>query len=58
MYFVQLTDLPCVKVKPTKGRWRPEKAALAVGGKASEVRITVSSTSKLLVSVGLLTSGT
>lgn len=51
------TYLPCVKVKPTKGRWSAVKAEFAVGGTASDVLISVSSTSKLDVSVGLLTSG-
>ena len=48
---------PCVKVKPTKGRWSAVKAEFAVGGTASDALISVSSTSKLDVSVGLLTSG-
>lgn len=46
-----------MKVKPTNGKWRAVNAALAVGGAASEDLITVSSTSKFDVSVGLLTSG-
>lgn len=51
------SGLPCVKVKPTKGRCSPLKAALAWGGTASDIRMSVSSTSKLEVSVGLDTSG-
>lgn len=51
------TYLPWVKVKPTNGRWSAVKAEFAVGGTASDVRISLSSTSKLDVSVGLLTSG-
>lgn len=51
------TYLSCVKVKPTKGRWSAVKAEFAVGGTASDVLISVSSTSKFDVSVGLLTSG-
>ena len=44
--------LPWVKVKPTKGRWRPAKAGLWLGGWASDTRMSLSSTSKLDVSVG------
>ena len=49
--------LPCVKVNPMNGKLRPVKAEFAVGGTASEVLTSASSTSKLDVSVGLDTSG-
>ena len=44
--------LPWVKVNPTKGRWSPAKAGLWLGGWASDTRMSLSSTSKLDVSVG------
>lgn len=44
-------------MKPTNGKCRPVKAELAVGGTASDILISLSSTSKLDVSVGLETSG-
>ena len=49
--------LPWVYVKPRKGRWRALNTELAVGGRTSALRRSVSSTSKFDVSVGLLTSG-
>lgn len=49
--------LPCVYVKPRKGRCSALKTELAVGGSTSALLRSVSSTSKLDVSVGLLTSG-
>uniref|UniRef100_A0A6B0V2M6 Uncharacterized protein n=1 Tax=Ixodes ricinus TaxID=34613 RepID=A0A6B0V2M6_IXORI len=49
--------LPRVYVKPTKGRCSPENTALALGGPDSGCLRSASSTSKLEVSVGLLTSG-
>lgn len=49
--------LSCVKENPTKGKWRPVNALFAVGGMASDIRISASSTSKFDVSVGLETSG-
>lgn len=51
------THLPWVNENPTKGKWRAEKAGLAGGGQASWLLVSESSTSKLLVSVGLDTSG-
>lgn len=46
-----------MKVNPIKGKWRAENMGLeGVGGKIS-VLISISSTSKWLVSVGLDTSG-
>lgn len=51
------THLPWVNENPTKGKWRAEKAGLAGGGQASWLLVSESSTSKLLVSVGLETSG-
>lgn len=49
--------LPCVNVKPINGKCNPENAEFAVGGTASDERISASSTSKFDVSVGLDTSG-
>lgn len=48
-----ISYLPCVNVNPTKGKWSPVKAVFACGGTASDNLISVSSTSKLDVSVGL-----
>ena len=42
-------------LKPTKGRWSPEKAGSWRGGCVSHGRRSLSSTSKLDVSVGELT---
>lgn len=56
-YYFEISYLPWVKENPTKGRCRPVKALLAVGGIASDNRISASSTSKFEVSVGLDTSG-
>lgn len=49
--------LSCVNVKPMNGKWSAVNAEFAVGGTASDILTSVSSTSKFDVSVGLDTSG-
>lgn len=46
-----------MKLKPTNGKCSAEKAEFAAGGKTSELRMSLSSTSKFDVSVGDETSG-